>query len=1710
MPNKSIILCTCLLGLSSFAQAEILAGYDFETSDGYSTSEVTALGANVAASDFGVGVGLTASYEIPFAPADGLDAEGNVFAAGEPVAFGGSGDNFAFDDMLDADDLTAAILANDYMEFSVTPDAGYKVNLDSLTFRTFVEELTHAAERWALFSSVDGYAGGAEIATGQTTDAGTWAEASNNIVVDLSAARFQGMEDGITFRLYIYGGGGPPNSATLFDKVIVNGMTIKSAILAGYDFDAAAAEPGDVTVVADKLTVSPLTSPMCITFMTTAGDSSGVDAEGEAFGTASMLGAVGIGVDAATASSFADAVAGDDYVTFTVTPDDGAGFHLTQLSFKAAKQADSSVDEYAVTDGSGNLLGSAAVITNGTGLTGHYDGVRVDLSGTSVEFIAESTEFRIYAWGRGTNATENTLAAIDKVALYGEASNDSGRNSHFWMTLKPQAGTESGSAADLVLANGYRSVSLSSPDLSCTRVESGSNWVYQIKWTGNSLLDGAEAEPLEFSVVVDAFSGADYAYVANNATVRSLGDASTPSDINNCWGVGADFDLDIAESIRMTLQDFTVDGGDLATSGLVLVENEFTSMKVIETNGGNGHKMIFGVGTNLATASFLTPDETYGVSGDSFSVTGAGSNTGGKHFAIEKVLFSFIVRNPELTVEDPDHPFADISGGHSYGSTPYEPTTTNKLANAFPNFSWDRIPRTMLIRNGSASFSNDEARRIANRYDFVVLEKANGSIQGYYEKAAELKSYNPDIVVVFYWNSRLFYGSFGIDAAIYEPDNWAAWIHPTYEIRGWPTYERSHPGFIDWWVGSAHKIMGLQEGYATDGVTPFQDFENWEHGSPIDGYFIDKTGVPVSMLQPLYEGSEDWNFCMNNNGDNRTRIAYLDGTYREGYTSGGSPASITKAIAIAKESGKNQKLTMLRNPSDSSSNRREMENAADNSLGYFLAYAEKYAYYYHQKTVDASDADWQWITDYYDQFNRPLGAPLGDAIKDSYIYSRSFERCDLYLDLETDSGGKLSRIMWKNDIGSTALAGSGASSTDNSYTLRGCGNISDHADNFFYLSDLHYGNGRVMARIDSLSASNATAQAGIMFRERNEPETDYSNWAEDYTAAYSNGTILVSGARTVAVVRDPAGQMQLVYRSTTNGLMQTAGTVHQDFGPYAKLVRSGDTFIGYCSPDGQSWTNIAQITLPMAEKVEMGMAVASGNDTAPAEATFSAFSRAETTPVATSQSVTLDEDTSVAITLSGVDSVDSSLIYSVLSQPTRGTLSGTAPNLTYTPDPNYFGVDSFSFKVNDGFADSSAATVSITVDPVDDVPTFGTLTAAAVSRIDAAYTSSLAGSAIDDGDILTYSILSGPDWLTVEPDGSTLSGTPGIANAGPNEWTIQVSDGNGGTDTATLRIGVVRSVLIGYDFDSNGEVTVVPSNVTASPFTSPMGIAFVATVGDDSGVDAVGAAFGTTNTLGCIGIGVDDATTDSFEAAVAGDDYLAFTITPDAGVSLNLYAITFKATGKAATSVDEYAITDAAGNRIGGSVVITNMVGLTGAYDGVSVSCSSTISNATEFRIYAWGRGTSTTANTLAAIDKVTLYGSVGMDYPTWAAAYGLAGTAALPDADVENDGYANLAEYALGMNPTNADAGSKVWKNITCEDGTNWFEFVHDRRSDFIERGLSYQLIDSTNLVSSVLHTNAQDQLRIGPAVDGYEPVTNRYQTDKPVRFLQLQIRHN
>lgn len=92
-------------------------------------------------------------------------------------------------------------------------------------------------------------------------------------------------------------------------------------------------------------------------------------------------------------------------------------------------------------------------------------------------------------------------------------------------------------------------------------------------------------------------------------------------------------------------------------------------------------------------------------------------------------------------------------------------------------------------------------------------------------------------------------------------------------------------------------------------------------------------------------------------------------------------------------------------------------------------------------------------------------------------------------------------------------------------------------------------------------------------------------------------------------------------------------------------------------------------------------------------------------PLASDATVVIDEDTSTQVSLVGSDIDGDELTFRVAGKPTHGTVSSVEGNIaTYTPNADFSGSDSFGFIANDGKRDSIAATVTVTINPVNDAP----------------------------------------------------------------------------------------------------------------------------------------------------------------------------------------------------------------------------------------------------------------------------------------------------------------------------------------------------------------------------------------------------------------------
>ena len=146
----------------------------------------------------------------------------------------------------------------------------------------------------------------------------------------------------------------------------------------------------------------------------------------------------------------------------------------------------------------------------------------------------------------------------------------------------------------------------------------------------------------------------------------------------------------------------------------------------------------------------------------------------------------------------------------------------------------------------------------------------------------------------------------------------------------------------------------------------------------------------------------------------------------------------------------------------------------------------------------------------------------------------------------------------------------------------------------------------------------------------------------------------------------------------------------------------------------------------------------------------------------------------------------------MITGPSHGRLSGTVPELTYNPETNFNGSDSFTFKVNDGKADSAFAAVSITIEAVNDPPKANDDSVKAEEDAPVATVKVLSNDTDPDADkLMVVDATQGANGsVTIGTDGTLAYYAPNRNFSGTDRFTYTVSDGKGGTDTATVNVTI--------------------------------------------------------------------------------------------------------------------------------------------------------------------------------------------------------------------------------------------------------------------------------------------------------------------------------
>ncbi|WP_052417262.1 retention module-containing protein [Cellvibrio mixtus] len=178
-------------------------------------------------------------------------------------------------------------------------------------------------------------------------------------------------------------------------------------------------------------------------------------------------------------------------------------------------------------------------------------------------------------------------------------------------------------------------------------------------------------------------------------------------------------------------------------------------------------------------------------------------------------------------------------------------------------------------------------------------------------------------------------------------------------------------------------------------------------------------------------------------------------------------------------------------------------------------------------------------------------------------------------------------------------------------------------------------------------------------------------------------------------------------------------------------------------------------------------------------------------PTSSDQNLVTAEDTPINGRVVAADVDGDTLGYTISGQPTSGTVTINAATgeFVYTPNANYNGSDSFVVTISDGNGGITSSTINIGVTPVNDAPVSND------QNLTTAEDTPLNGQVVAtdvDGDTLAYIVSGQPanGTVTLNPVTGGFVYTPNANYNGSDSFVVTISDGNGGTVTSRINIGV--------------------------------------------------------------------------------------------------------------------------------------------------------------------------------------------------------------------------------------------------------------------------------------------------------------------------------
>jgi len=360
-----------------------------------------------------------------------------------------------------------------------------------------------------------------------------------------------------------------------------------------------------------------------------------------------------------------------------------------------------------------------------------------------------------------------------------------------------------------------------------------------------------------------------------------------------------------------------------------------------------------------------------------------------------------------------------------------EPESFND--DGYPSFSWDKVSLYSHVGIGKG-LETDQYNFLADHFDLICLSggilrrDSPDSIEtNITEGALTIKKRNPDAKVLMYWASDLPKHQWKISNATFPPDGFLS-------ENGEPTqcFDVNNPDVRRWWSDVAARAVNdyACDGIFVDGATAATPGGPWSRKFGDEQAAILEEGM-FSMLREAgrkmgddklidfntlhgYKENEEplgWRYLPMADG------AMVDDFDRAANLNQQSKEYMANTIEVMRKAAKDGKIIVFKAwPgftwwSDKELIKKPHEEqyrvAKENitfPLACFLAGAEPHCYFCYT---------WGWLPEYgsldwYPEFDKPLGPPKGDAVREGWTYTREFEHASVFVDLEN----KIARIDW--------------------------------------------------------------------------------------------------------------------------------------------------------------------------------------------------------------------------------------------------------------------------------------------------------------------------------------------------------------------------------------------------------------------------------------------------------------------------------------------------------------------------------------------------------------------------------------------------------------------------------------------------------------------------------------------------------------------------